>query len=309
MSANYSSGHWTDRKRIPLDKGQEFREELVKYANQNFFDTAKELNMKFVFGWGMPNDVRWFELMEERMQKMGFKHRDYVFKGLIRDEFVKKDIPTRAEFRKKIAALKKDWWFQAVYLSTPPPTGATMDDIEEAGLPEFYKFWTVISGLVFDPQRGPDVIRRLKAKGCEVWSYRCDRFMDKLSILDYYRFHAWLSYMRGLDGVVWWTAMSPGGADYFDHEDGYDEGVTLCGVDRKPVPTKILQAIREGLEDVAYMDRLQKELQRVKAKGKVFPEYEKLLEMRGLIMKRSNQSEVDSWRLKTGNAIDHLSHE
>jgi hypothetical protein len=29
-----------------------------------------------------------------------------------------------------------------------------------------------------------------------------------------------------------------------------------------PVPTKMLEAVREGLEDVAYMDRLAKELEK-----------------------------------------------
>ena len=186
-----------------------------------------------------------------------------------------------------------------------------MDDIEAAKLPEFYKQWQVISGLVFDPKRGPDVIRRLKEKGCEVWSYRCSRNMDRQPILDYYRFHAWESYLRGLDGIAWWAALGHNGLDSFDHEDGngYDDGATLCGTDRKPVPTKMLQAIREGLEDVAYMDRLEKELQRVKAKDKSFPEYEKLLQDRENIISRSEQTEVDDWRLKTGQAIDRLTRE
>ena len=77
-----------------------------------------------------------------------------------------------------------------------------MDDIEEAKLPEFFKFWTVISSLILDPKRGPDVFRRLKSKGCEVWSYRCSLFMDRQSVLDYYRFHPWKCFLLGLDGVA-----------------------------------------------------------------------------------------------------------
>ena len=306
---HYRGGFGANRRLNRLPKGESFREELVKTANQKFFDTAKELKMKFVFGWCLPSDIRWYELMAERMEKMGFTPREYVFKALIRDEFVKKHIPAEAAIRQQVADLKKDWWFQAVYLSTPPPTGATMDDIEEAKLPEFFKFWTVISSLILDPKRGPDVFRRLKSKGCEVWSYRCSLFMDRQSVLDYYRFHPWKCFLLGLDGVAWWDAMEPHGPDYFDHEDGYDDGITLCGTDRKPVPTKMLQAVREGLEDVAYMDRLQKELKRVGSQGKSFPEYEKLLADREGILERSNQAEVDDWRLKAGQAIDRLTRE
>ncbi|MBQ2539217.1 MAG: hypothetical protein II555_03750, partial [Bacteroidales bacterium] len=40
-------------------------------------------------------------------------------------------------------------WFQCVYLSTPPPTGATIEDIEEAKLPEFFKMFTAIEGVPF----------------------------------------------------------------------------------------------------------------------------------------------------------------
>ena len=104
------------------------------------------------------------------------------------------------------ARLKNDWWFQAVYLSVPPPAGATMDDIEEAKLPEFYRMWTVIRGLTKDPTRGPDVIRRLKAKGCSVWTYECARYMQSKPVLSYYRFYPMEAYMMGLDGAAVWTS-------------------------------------------------------------------------------------------------------
>ena len=308
---NYICGIKDDHRRAdwPLPKGVKFREELVKHANQKFFDTAKELKMKFVFGWNLPIDVRWFQLMAERLDKMGFKPGDYVFKALIADEFVKKHIPIHAGIRQQIADLHKGWYFQAVYLSTPPPTGATIEDIEAAKLPEFYKIWTIIRGLTKDPVRGKEVIRRLKAKGCQTWSYSCARYMAKQSILDYYRLYVWECYLQGLDGVAWWCSISPQGDDGFSQDDGLDEGVALRGIDKKPVPTKMLQAIREGLEDVAYMDRLKKELARVKAAGKSFPEYEKLLQDCPGIQKRSNQNEVDEGRLKTGEAIDRLTRE
>ncbi|MBQ9337115.1 MAG: hypothetical protein IJS14_07465 [Lentisphaeria bacterium] len=309
---NYITGFKGDYQRAnwPLPKGTYFREELVKTANQKFFETAKELKMKFVFGWNLPTgNTRWFELMAERLDAMGFKPGDYVFKALIADEFVKRHIPAHAAIRQKIADMNKGWYFQAVYLSTPPPVGATMDDIEAAKLPEFYKIWTVIRGLLRDPKRGPEIIRRLKAKGCEVWSYSCSLNMAKQSLLDYYRLYCWECYLKELAGVAWWCAISPHGDDGFAQDDGKDEGVLLRGINKKPVPTRMLQAIREGLEDVAYMDRLKKELARVQAAGKKFPEYEQLIKDCAGIMKRSRQSEVDAWRLKAGEAIDRLTRE
>jgi len=80
-------------------------------------------------------------------------------------------------------------------------------------------------------------------------------------------------------------------------------------VDKTADKTADKPAVREGLEDVAYMDRLQKELKRVGEQGKRFPEYEKLLEDREGIVKRSDQAEVDAWRLNTGRAIDRLTRE
>lgn len=302
----YTHGLQQDFQTRPLPEGKAFDENLAKYANQEFFRVARELNMKFVFGWNLPYDVRWYRLMAERLVKMGFRHEDFVFKALIADEFVRKHIPVHAAIREEIQKINPGWYFQAVYLSSPPPVGAMMDDIENAGLPEFYKMWTVIRHLLNDPQRGPEVIRRLRRKGCQVWSYNCQRYMQVQPVLEYYRFYAWECYMKGLDGMALWTVMSPSGDDGFDYRDGYDDGLVWRGFDKQPVPTKRLEAIREGLEDVAYMDRLRKELDRMKMKGKSYPEYESLLSVRGDIMKKASQNEVDLWRLKVGSAIDRL---
>ena len=109
--------------------------------------------MRFVFGWGFPDRTpEWLQIMDRRLRGMGFVPGDYVFKGMINDEFVKKQIPLAADRREAVVReFGTNLWFQAVYLSTPPPTGATMEDIEEAKLPEFFKMWTVIDGVFRDP--------------------------------------------------------------------------------------------------------------------------------------------------------------
>ena len=110
-----------------------------------------------------------------------------------------------------------------------------------------------------------------------------------------------------LDGMAYYTIFTPEGDDGWDSRDGIDEGLCWRGIDKKPVPTKRLEAVREGLEDVAYMDRLERELARVAAIGKQFPEFTALLDGRRDIIKAENQERVNSWRLAVGRAIDVLS--
>ena len=174
-----------------------------------------------------------------------------------------------------------------------------MDDIEAAKLSDFFKQWVVIDSRCRDPKEGPDTIGRLKAKGCKVWTYNCLQFMQNHSILGYYRLYPWEAYMRNLEGFAFWTAYSPAGDDGWDSRDGHDEGLCWRGLDKKPVPTKMLEAVREGLEDVAYMDALKKAIAREKKS-----EAKALLAEREKIIKAKDQKRVDAWRLAVGRTID-----
>ena len=282
------------------DKLHDFEDEYALHGNEMFLNRAKELGMRFVIGWGTPLSVDWFKTITKRFLAKGFEYDDFVFHGLLHDEFSKKMIPIRATEREAIWNWNTNLCFLATYLSTPPPTGATMDDIEEAKLPEFFKTWAVIHGRCRDPKEGPDTIGRLRSKGCKVWSYRCNQFMQGHSILGYYRFYPWDAYMLGLDGFAYWTVYSPKGDDGWDSRDGYDEGFCWRGLDKKPIPTKILEAVREGLEDVAYMDLL-------KRSGNAAAKL--LLDARGEIIKANDQKVLDSWRLSAGRLIDELSRQ
>ena len=224
---------------------------------------------------------------------------------MIADEFVKNQIPKMAERRADVTReFGTNLWFQCVYLSTPPPTGATMGDIEEAKLPEFFKMFTVIEGVFRDPKRGPDVTRRLRAKGCKVWTYKCARYMQTQDVLDYYRFYLWQAYMRGLDGAAIWTSGSRSGDDGWDSRDGYDDGILWCGNNKQMIPTKRFEAFREGLEDVAYMDLLAKAIA-AKGNGSATAA-QSLLDAREDMMKAHDQKALDAWRLAAGRAIDAL---
>ena len=286
-------------RRAKKDDPVFFDRHLAETANEEFFRTAKDLGMRFVFGWGCPDRTpEWFRVMDGRLSAMGFDRSDYVFKTLIRDEFVKKHIPLNADRR---AAVTREFgtnlWFQAVYLSTPPPTGATMDDIEAAKLPEFYKMWTVIDGVFRDPVRGPEVMRRLRAKGCKVWTYTCARYMQTQDVLNYYRFFLWRAYMRGLDGAAMWASGGRYGDDGWDSRDAYDDGILWAGNGKEMIPTKRFAAFREGLEDVAYMSLLEK------AGTK---EARALLDAREDVMRSHDQKAVDAWRVAAGRAIASL---
>ena len=305
-SALYEFGLRRNESRIRPGKGDDrfFDRRLAETANEEFFRTAKELGMRFVFGWGTPDRTpEWFQVMEKRLRGMGFEYEDFVFKTLIRDEFAKADIPKSADRRAATRAASTNWHFQCVYLSTPPPTGATMDDIEAARLPEFYRMFTVIRGLLNDPKRGPDVYRRLKTKGCQVWSYECALYMQRHDILRYYRLYPWEAMLKKLDGIAIWCSGTREGADGFDTFDGYDDGICWCD-GRRYVPTKRYEALREGLEDAAYMDRLAKELERVGAAR--YPQHAALLNSCADVFARARQDEVDAWREAVGSAIDAL---
>ena len=304
-SALYSFGCREDDvpNRAPKGCERDFDPELAWTANEEFFRTAKELGMRFTFGWGTPYKTpEWFQIMEKRLCGMGFDYEDFVFKTLIRDEFMKSDIPTRSKERDAVRKVSTNWWFQAVYLSSPPPSGATIEDIEAAKLPEFYRMWMLKHDLLQKPE-GPEAARRLRAKGCQVWSYLCDLYMQRQNLLHYYRTYVWECRMMGLDGVAMWISGTRQGPDGFDMSDGYDDGICWYA-GKEMVPTKRFEAFREGLEDVAYMDRLEKELARLGAAK--YPQYQKLLDERAGIRSRLDQDEVDAWRLAVGEAIDKL---
>jgi hypothetical protein len=274
----------------------------LKHANNEFFETAKKLKMKIVFAWGTGDSVKWHEIMIKRLKTMGFGYEDFIFHGGLRDEFLAKDIPRNAEFRKKMHLANPKAQFMATLITTPPPSGASWEQIKQAGLLEFFKVWAIASGAK------PQLFERIHNNKLTVWAYRCQLNMQTRSILDYYRFFPWFGYLKKLDGVAFWTFNSNRG-DGFDHRDGYDDGITLIDNNHKPIPTKQLEAVREGLEDVAYMDILKKALTKAEKHNpnKNYSAYKKLLkEIPIQIMRDKSQDALDNWRIQVGEAIEQL---
>ena len=307
-SHNYKNGFVRDRRWFgKAPAGKKYDENLVKHANQEFFEEAKRLNMKIVFAWGTGPDAEWHKIMADRLLKMGFTYQDFIFHGLLRDEFSRKDISPGKMVREETKKLLPEAQFMATYLSTPPPSGATLEEIEQTGLADFFKVWAVISGRL-EGKQGPETKEFFRKRGNVLWAYRCQTQMQLQSILSYYRFFPWAGYLGGLDGVAFWCSYSAKGDDGFDHRDGYDDGITWRGIDKKPIPTKRFEAVREGLEDVAYMDILKKSIAAAKKKGIDCSGYEKLLAVTPKeIMRDESQKKLDLWRLEVGEAIDRLS--
>ncbi|HQL88139.1 MAG: hypothetical protein BWX73_01002 [Lentisphaerae bacterium ADurb.Bin082] len=313
-SHHYKNGFVNDRRWIgPKPKeGPSYDRERVLHANQEFFEEARRLDMKVVFAWGTADDVEWHQTMAKRLLDMGFTYDDFIFHGTLRDEFSLQDIPKAAELRQRIAAVNPGWRFMATYLSTPPPSGASLDDLTAAGLPEYFKVWSVISGRLFNPKTGSEAIEYFKSRGCTLWAYRCNTNMQTLPVLTYYRLFPWLGYQKKLDGVAFWSSFSSKGDDGFDHRDGYDDGITWRGLNKIPIPTKRLEAVREGLEDVAYIHLLKQAIATARSKnpGQDLNAAEKLVGERfEQVLTRESQPEVDAWRREVGETIDRLSRE
>ena len=147
----------------------------------------------------------------------------------------------------------------------------------------------------------------LRAKGCSVWCYHCGLHMHARSSLKYYRHAPRKAYADGLDGTAMWCSSNSKGDDSFDSSDGPDDGILWYGNDRRFVPSKNFEAFREGLEDVAYVDRLKKEIARVG--GDAAAKYGTLVDEFEAQCKTPDQAAILKWRLAVGRAIDELMKE
>ena len=131
--------------------------------------------------------------------------------------------------------------------------------------------------------------------------------MHARSLLKYYRHAPRKAYADGLDGTAMWCSNNSKGDDSFDPSDGPDDGILWYGNDRRFVPSKNFEAFREGLEDVAYVDRLKKEIARVG--GDAAAKYGTLVDEFEAQCKTPDQAAILKWRLAVGRAIDELMKE
>ena len=274
-------------------------------TNDDFFNEAKRLKMKVIFAWGNTDHPDWRKLMSQHLRKLGMDNKDVMFQAM-RDEFTSKTMARDIFFLEKIKKAAPDVQLMATYYSAPPPAGVTLEQLKEPV--KYVKVWNLISNFLWGhKQRRREMIDYFRRHSRTIWTYRCVRQIQDQPLLQYIRFYPWLAYMAGLDGVSYWVSMSVKN-DPFDQRDGYDEGFLFRGIGGGVVPTKRFEALREGLEDVAYMDIFKKTLGKLKKRypKRDFSKFEKLLKKRQLIIQNNSQQEVDEWRLEAGNAIEAL---
>jgi hypothetical protein len=273
--------------------------------NDDFFIEAKQLKMKVVFSWGNTDHPDWRKLMSQHLLKLGLNNSDILFQAM-RDEFTSKNLARDVFFLKKIKQASPEVQLMSTYYSAPPPAGVTLEQLKEAV--KYVKVWNLISNFLWGPkQKRQEMIDYFRRHKRTIWTYRCSRQIQDQPLLEYVRFYPWRAYMAGIDGISYWISMSIT-KDPFDHRDGYDEGFLYRGINGGVIPTKRFEALREGLEDVAYMDIFKKTLTALKKRypKRDFAKFQKILERCPKIIQDNSQKEVDKWRLELGNAIDKL---
>lgn len=276
-------------------------------SNDDFLREAKRLNMRLIFGWNTTRNLDWYKEMVPYLDSLGYIKSDYAFQGLS-DEFHSEDIPKHIDFHRAIHKQDPELRFMATLTSVPPPGGPSYEELEEPT--RYVNLWIQSLTRLWPP--GTDASRKsidfFRQRGGTVWAYTCRMQMVSWPVNDYYRMLPWRGYIAGLDGVAMWAAMSARG-DGWDHGDGYDEGILYRGLNRAPVPTKRLEAIREGLEDVAYMHRLK---EAIAAAEKTDPNADlsaekKLIETMPLQIQADPQTaSILAWRKEAAAAITRL---
>lgn len=288
-----------------VEHNQFFRPELIS-SQDIFLREAKRLGMKVMFAWNCSRSLEWFKLFVAHMKELGFGYDEYALQG-ISDEFYADMIEKHMPFHRDVYAMDPNIQFMATLTAVPPPAGATFEQLEEAA--KYIKIWIPHLPRVWPPETkcSKENIEWFRARDRKIWPYTCETQMQNWACLDYYRFSPWRAFISDVDGIVFWTLMSAKGDDGFDHGDGYDEGMALRGLGNAPVPTKRLEALREGLEDYAYASILKKLIAQAKAQGNEtdLAAYEKLIARDTLeeLITLKDQQKVDKWRLDVADAI------
>lgn len=287
-----------------IEFNQFFRPELIA-SQDDFLREAKRLGMKVMFAWNCTRNPDWFRQMIPHLKELGFAYKDFAFQGMS-DEFLAVHVEKHMPFHRAIYALDTNIQFMATFTSVPPPEGATFEQIEEPA--RYVKIWIHHLPRLWPPEaeRTRENLAWFRARQRTLWTYTCAQQMQNWPCVDYYRLSPWRAYLTGIDGISYWTFMSSSGDDGFDHGDGYDEGMAFRGLNNAPVPTKRLEALREGLEDVAYMHILRARLSAAKAKepNRDYSAQEKLLTEIPLAIEKSKDArQIEEWREKTALAI------
>lgn len=281
------------------------------HSQDRFLREARELKMNLLFGWNSTRNLEWFREMMIHLRGLGFPDETVAFQGM-NDEFHAEDIPRHMEFHRAMHRQDPNVQFMATLTSVLPPDGPSFEQLEEPA--RYVKIW-IHSRTRLWPDSEPrsrENMEWFRQRGRTIWTYTCLQQMQNYAPNDYYRLSPWRAWLGGVDGVAMWTAMAARG-DGWDHGDGFDEGILFRGLDRGPVPTKRLEAFREGLEDVAYMEILKQTIAKAKereptrdfsAEEQLVAEIPRAIEKQ--LRKNPGIQPIAEWREKAADAIVRL---
>ncbi|HWL51674.1 MAG TPA: sugar-binding protein [Chthoniobacteraceae bacterium] len=262
-------------------------------SQDSFLREAKRRGMKLIFGWNATRNLQWYaEMIPHLRDEIGFRYEEFAFQG-VSDEFLAAGIPKHIGFHREIHRQDPRIRFMATLTSVPPPAGATFEELDE--LAPYIDLWIHHQPRLWPPdaERTRENLAWFRHRKRTIWSYTCATQMQNWPVEGYYRLAPWRGYLAGVDGIALWTAMSPKG-DSFDHGDGYDEGILFRGNDKVPVTTRRMEALREGLEDVAYMALLKTTLARLREAQpqRSFEAEERLLSETPLAIEKDPQNDA-----------------
>jgi hypothetical protein len=272
-----------------------------------FLKEAKRLGMKVMFAWGCCKNVEQQIKLRDHLFSLGYTYTDYAIQGM-RDEFLADNLeqPGNLPFHRRMYAADPKIQFMVTLTTTPPPAGCTYEQLDEVA--KYCKIWTRFQARAWPPEseHARKDVEFFKAHDTKFWTYQCSTQMQNWPSLDYYRLYPIRGVLMGSQGISYWTFNSNKG-DPFDHGDGYDEGITyLDPKDNSPISTVRLEALRDGLEDAAYMRILEKLIAEAKAKdpNRDLSEAEALITTAAREMHDAKSWEkLLTWRKKMAKAI------
>lgn len=142
---------------------------------------------------------------------------------------------------------------------TDPVPSLSWADFER--IDPYVDIWCPNMRLVTGLVSGDPRIRRIMDSKKTVWSYECVSQVKSLSPLCYNRANAWRGYYFGLSGIGFWTFSTTQVDLWYANATKNDE-YALVYPGERPTPSVRWESARDGLEDVAAMDLLKKEIER-----------------------------------------------
>ncbi len=275
-----------------------------------FLREAKRLGIKVMFAWNCCKNIQWQIKLRDHLFSLGYTYNDYALQGMS-DEFRAEHLeqPGKLPFHRQMHKVDPRIQFMVTLTSVPPPAGCTYEQLNEVA--KYCKIWICHDHRAWPPET--ESSRKdhkfFAERNCIHWIYQCATQMINQPALDYYRLYPIRAELGKIRGIALWT-LNGNSRDPYDHGDGYDEGITyLDPGDNSLVPTVRLEALRDGLEDAAYMHILSQSMAAAKTAdpNRDFSREEKLLTTDARRMHDAKSwDQLRAWRRSLAVAILEL---